>query len=151
MAIIEYTPISSSAPTRGEREDLRNDVDARRIAIRTAFVSRFIVLRENRRTKAHRKIETLIWDDSTSAEELYDQFRQAFLDNGDKLTPVDRDLRRALSHAYCSIEHFIGQYLGRSTKSFEEALQDYMKSNELLFGEDEMPKAVGWRLNDKNN
>ena len=146
MAIVEYTPITSLAPSRGEREDLRNNPDARRIAIRTAFVSRFIVLRENRRTKAHRKIESMIWEESTSAEELYDKFRQAFIENGDKLVPVDRDLKRALSHAYCSIEHFVGQYLGRSTHSFGEALQDYSKSNHLLFGDEDMPKTVGWRL-----
>ena len=145
MAIVEYIPTSSFAPTRGEREDLRNNNDARRIAVRTAFVSRFIVLRENRRTKAHRKIETMIWDDTTTAEDLYEMFRQAFIENGDKLTPVDRDLKRALSHAYCSVEHFIGQYLTRSTSSFHEALAEYMKSNQLLFGEEEMPKPVGWR------
>ncbi len=146
MAIVEYTPITTHMPNRGEREDLRNNKDARRIAIRTAFVSRFIVLRENRRTKAHRKIEAIVWDDNTTAEELFDEFRQAFIDNGDKLIPVDRDLKRALSHAYCSIEHFVGQYLGRSTDSFHDALKDYIKSNQLLFGEEDLPKTVGWRL-----
>lgn len=146
MAIVEYIPLGSLAPSRGEREDLRNNNDARRIAIRTSFVSRFIVLRENRRTKAHRKIETIVWDDNTSAEELYEIFRKAFIDNGDSLVPVDRDLKRALSHAYCSVEHFLGQYLGRSTNSFQEALRDYVKSNELLFCEEDMPKTVGWRL-----
>ncbi len=146
MAIVEYISLTSLAPSRGEREDLRNHSEARRIAIRTAFVSRFIVLRENRRTKAHRKIEAMVWDESASAEELYDMFRQAFIENGDKLTPVDRDLKRALSHAYCSIEHFVGQYLGRSTDTFKEALVDYQKSNQLLFGEDDLPKVVGWRI-----
>jgi len=88
----------------------------------------------------------MVWDESASAEELYDMFRQAFIENGDKLTPVDRDLKRALSHAYCSIEHFVGQYLGRSTDTFKEALVDYQKSNQLLFGEDDLPKVVGWRI-----
>jgi len=146
VATVDYINTSSFAPERGEREDLRNNNEARRIAIRTAFVSRFIVLRENRRTKAHRKIETMVWNVEASAEDLYEQFREAFIENGDKLMPVDRDLKRALSHAYCSIEHFMGQYLGRSTKSFDEALKDYHKSNTLLFGEDDIPKIVGWRI-----
>ena len=141
---------SSFAPSRGEREDLRNDPKAKRLATRTAFISRFIVLREARRTKAHRLIESMSWDDLATAEDLYEMFRQAFIQNGDKLEPVDRDLSRALKHAYCSVEHFIGQYVGRSTGSFFEALEDYKRSNELLFGDDEseMPKTVGWRLPD---
>lgn len=88
------------------------------------------------------------WDDSASAEDLYDLFRSAFLQNGDKLEPVDRDLKRALSHAYCSIEHFMGQYVSRSTTTFMDALEDYKKSNKLLFGDDvdKEIKSVGWRV-----
>ncbi len=90
----------------------------------------------------------MIWDESATAETLYDQFREAFIKNGDKLEPVDRDLSRALKHAYCSVEHFLGQYVGRSTSTFIEALEDYKRSNELLFGEDEedLPKTVVWML-----
>ncbi len=140
---------SSYAPSRGQREDLRDDRSAKNLAIRTAFVSRFIVLRENRRTKAHRTIEAMQWDSTVSAEDLLQRFREAFIANGDKLEPVDRDLNRALKHAYISIEHFLGQYLGRTTDSFYESLIDYKKSNELLFGEDEdSPKSVGWRFQD---
>lgn len=148
MAEIDENYGSSFAPTRGERDDLRSDPKAKKLAIRTAFISRFIVLREARRTKAHRLIESMIWDEKASAEDLYDLFREAFIKNGDKLEPVDRDLSRALKHAYCSVEHFLGQYLGRSTSSFMEALEDYKRSNELLFGDDEedLPKTVGWRL-----
>ncbi|HMO18346.1 MAG TPA: hypothetical protein PKA63_08810 [Oligoflexia bacterium] len=149
MAVLEQSEISSYAPVRGERaDDLRNQPKARRLALRTAFVSRFIVLREARRSKAHRIIEAMEWDDSTTAEDLYDRFRAAFITNGDKLEPVDRDLRRALQHAYCSIEHFVGQYVGRSANNFTDALKDYKRSNILLFGEDEeIPvKTVGWRL-----
>ena len=38
--------------------------------------------------------------------------------------------------------------MGRSTSCFMEALEDYKRSNELLFGDDEedLPKTVGWRL-----
>ena len=108
MAEIDGNYGSSFAPTRGEREDLRNDLKAKNLAIRTAFISRFIVLREARRTKAHRLIENMIWQEQATAEDLYDRFREAFIQNGDKLEPVDRDLSRALKHAYCSVEHFLG-------------------------------------------
>ena len=39
-------------------------------ARRTAFVARFIVLREGKRTKAHRVIEMMEWDELTTVEEL---------------------------------------------------------------------------------
>lgn len=148
MAVIEQAELQSYAPARGDREDLRDQPTARRLALRTAFVSRFIVLREGRRSKAHRLIEAMSWDDATSAEDLYDKFRGAFLQNGDKLEPVDRDLRRALTHSYCSIEHFMGQYVGRSTSNFIDSLLDYKRSNQLLFGDEpeEHIKTVGWRV-----
>lgn len=148
VAGLEHADSLEYAPSRGNREDLRQQPKARKIALRTAFVSRFILLREARRSKAHRLIEAMTWEDDTSAEDLYDRFREAFVQNGDKLEPVDRDLRRALSHAYCSIEHFIGQYVSRSSSSFMEALEDYKKSNKLLFGDDmdEEIKSVGWRV-----
>lgn len=131
------------------RSDQPVSPEAERSAVRTAFVARFIVLREGRRSRAHRLIETMTWNDATTAEELYSRFRQAFLDNGDKLQPVDRDLRRALEHARCSVGHFINQYVGRSTKSFVEALEDYERSNKLLFGDDEQeaPRSGGWKVN----
>lgn len=117
-------------------------------AIRTAFVSRFIVLREGRRTRAHRVIEQMVWDDSTSAEELMEMFRQAFIENGDKMQPVERDLRRAFEHASCSVSYFLDQYVERSVTSFSQALEDYKRSIELLFGEDsdQLPRAGGWKL-----
>jgi hypothetical protein len=148
VAEIDQSEVHSFAPSRGDREDLRQQPLARRLALRTAFVSRFILLREARRSKAHRIIESMEWDDSVTAEDLYDRFREAFVKNGDKLEAVDRDLRRALSHAYCSIEHFIGQYVSRSTDTFIGALEDYKKSNKLLFGDDADSeiKSVGWRL-----
>lgn len=119
-----------------------------RAAMRTAFVARFIVLREGRRSRAHRAIENLFWTDDTSAEELAEIIRQAFIANGDKLQPVDRDIRRALEHARCSVSYFIDQYRGRSTLSFNQALEDYERSNRLLFGEDpkEVPRSGGWRV-----
>ena len=146
MATIDYTPITSESGSRANRDDLRSNPKAKAIAQRTAFVARFILLRENRRTKAHRQIEAMVWDEDTTAEDLYEMFRKAFQENGDKLTPVDRDLRRALEHAYCSIEHFVGQYLSRSTLDFKSALDDYQKSNSLLFGDEDAPKPVGWRF-----
>ena len=117
-------------------------------ARRTAFVARFIVLREAKRTKAHRVIERMEWQANTTAERLYDMFRQAFLDNHDNMTPVDRDLRRALKHAERThmVGHFIQEYQSRATNSFIDALYDYGRSNTLLFGDDDEPKSGGWRL-----
>lgn len=114
-------------------------------ARRTAFVARFIVLREARRTRAHRRIEQLSWSRETTAEELAEIFRGAFKENGDNMVPVNRDIRRALAHADRSINHFIGEYSSRATLNFVDALIDYERSNKLLFGEDDQPKTGGWR------
>lgn len=115
-------------------------------ARRTAFVARFIVLREARRTRAHRKIEKLGWGAHTTAEELAEAFRKEFIENGDNMVPVNRDIRRALAHADRSLNHFIGEYSSRATLNFVDALSDYERSNTLLFGDDEHPKSGGWRL-----
>ena len=117
-------------------------------ARRTAFVARFIVLREGKRTKAHRVIEQLAWRQETTAEELYQRFRQAFLDNKDNMMPVDRDLRRAFKHAERQhmVGHFVREYQTRASTSFIASLYDYEKSNILLFGEGEQPRSGGWRL-----
>ena len=126
------------------------DPEARRLALRTAFVARFIVLREGRRSRAHRLIEQLEWTHGSTAQDLYQLFRQAFVQNGDRIGPVDRDLRRALEHAERSVDYFIDQYKGRATLSFRDALVDYRRSNQLLFGEDDqtdvvVPRSGGWR------
>lgn len=122
-----------------------------RSAIRTAFVARFIILREGRRSRAHRVIEQMTWTETAIAEELYHMFRQAFVENGDKLLSVDRDLKRSLDHAYSSIGHFVDQYVGRSSLSFKDALRDYERSNVLLFGEEDLPRSGGWRLPSAEN
>jgi hypothetical protein len=115
-------------------------------ARRTAFVSRFIVLREAKRSRAHRTIELMEWEDDIPAEKLAERFRQVFVDNGDNMGPVDRDLRRAMAHSMRSLHYFIHEYSSRATASFVEALFDYERSNKLLFGDDEQPKLGGWRL-----
>jgi hypothetical protein len=115
-------------------------------ARRAAFVARFIVLREGKRTRAHRVIEMMEWGDLTSVEELAHRFRQAFLDNGDNMSPVDRDLRRSLAHSYRSLKFFVSEYSHRATVDFIGALEDYGRSNELLFGAEEQPRSGGWRL-----
>jgi hypothetical protein len=115
-------------------------------ARRTAFVARFIVLRESKRTRAHRIIELMSWDDTTTVEDLASRFRQAFVDNGDNMVPVDRDLRRALAHAERSLKHFVLEYAQRATLNFVDSLHDYERSNSLLFGDDESPKPGGWRM-----
>lgn len=115
-------------------------------ARRTAFVARFIVLREGKRTRAHRVIEMLTWSPNTSAEELANQFRQIFINNGDSMEPVERDIRRALAHANRSLTYFVNEYVARATECFIDALFDYERSNALLFVGDEQPKPGGWRL-----
>ncbi len=115
-------------------------------ARRTAFVARFIVLREAKRTRAHRSIELLRWSEETTAEELAETFREVFRENGDNMMPVERDIRRALGHSSRSLNHFIQEYARRATQSFIEALFDYERSNSLLFGNDEYPKPGGWRM-----
>jgi len=128
------------------------DPDLKRIAQRTSFVARFIVLREGRRSRAHRIIEEMCWEEETTAEELYKRFRAAFVENGDKMQPVERDLNRALAHAEKSIDYFVEQYTSRATLSFKEALEDYVRSNALLFGDNpqEGPRKGGWRLPELN-
>ena len=115
-------------------------------ARRTAFVARFIVLREGKRTRAHRVIEMMEWGDLTTVEELSARFRQAFIDNGDAMMPVDRDLRRALAHSYRSLKFFVAEYARRATNDFISSLEDYGYSNDLLFTEDDQPRSGGWRL-----
>ena len=115
-------------------------------ARRTAFVARFIVLREGKRTKAHRVIELMEWDNLTTVEDLCARFRAAFLENGDVMMPVDRDLRRSLAHSHRSLKFFIVEYARRATLSFIDALEDYGCSNKLLFTDEEQPRSGGWRL-----
>lgn len=115
-------------------------------ARRTAFVARFIVLREGKRSRAHRMIELLTWSKDTTAEELADTIRGVFRDNGDNLRPVERDVRRALAHSSRSLNFFISQYSTRATLNFVDSLWDYERSNSLLFGQGERPKPGGWRL-----
>jgi hypothetical protein len=146
---------SKIIPFKGMKNRRNADPTLRRIALRTAFIARFIVLREGRRSKAHRIIEAMTWLRETGVEEIYQRIRQAFLENGDKLSPVDRDLKRALEHAERSVDYFIEQYVARGTESFREALIDYEKTNALLFGESTdldptksnsaAPRTGGWR------
>ena len=115
-------------------------------ARRTSFIARFIVLREGKRSRAHRVIELMAWEDLATAEDVYARIRHAFQQNKDNMSPVDRDLRRAIAHADRSLTFFIREYNTRSSRSFVEALEDYGRSNALLFGDDEQPKPGGWRM-----
>ncbi len=114
------------------------------IARRTAFVARFIVLRETKNSHAHRTIELLEWDELTTAEELAEKFRLAFVKNQDNIKQVDRDLKRSLAHGNRTLQYFIAEYVKRATLTFAEALADYHKSNQLLFGEEEKPSSSAW-------
>ena len=133
-------------------------------ARRTAFISRFIVLREGKKSKAHREIELLEWCDSSRTEDLLEQIYKIFQKFGDNLAIVDRDLGRALAHAdrlnplksgdskdtfesHFSLWPLIEEYNKRACTTFIDALFDYERSNKLLFGEDgDQPKLGGWRL-----
>jgi hypothetical protein len=138
MPVNAQTYRSNASEERGtDNED--------RISIRTAFVARFIVLREGKRSKAHRKIEHMRWHELTSARDLALAFKILFSENGDREEPVDRDLRRALAHAERSFRFFKGEYAKRATLSFAEALIDYERSNMLLFGTPVGGRPGGWR------
>lgn len=115
-------------------------------ARRTAFIARFIVLREGKRSRAHRIIEMMEWSDLTTVEEVHARIRSTFIENKDSMGPVDRDLRRALAHADRALNHFVREYQTRACMSFIDALEDYERSNLLLFGDEEQPKPGGWRL-----
>jgi hypothetical protein len=117
-------------------------------ARRTAFVARFIVLRESKRSRAHRVIEGMCWDDITTVEELAQRFREAFLENGDLMPSVDRDLRRAMAHTHRPLRYLVDEYSKRATRSFLDALEDYSRSNTILFASDDVshPPFGGWRL-----
>lgn len=138
----QYALSEDNASAPAVKHSALDEIRARR----TAFVARFIVLRESKRTRAHRIIEMMDWSDETTAEELAAQFRDVFVKNGDNMTPVDRDINRALGHSSRSLNHFITEYSARATISFIDALWDYERSNVLLFGSDEQPKPGGWRL-----
>ncbi len=138
MTVNAHTYRSNTSEERGK--DLED-----RISIRTAFVARFIVLREGKRSKAHRKIEHMRWHELTSARDLALAFKILFAENGDREEPVDRDLRRALGHAERSARFFRGEYAKRATLSFSEALVDYERSNMLLFGTPVGGRPGGWR------
>ncbi len=120
----------------------------KRLALRTAFIARFIVLREGRRSKAHRIIEEMAWTQDATAVEVANMFRQAFVVNGDKLRPVEKDIDKALKHARRSAEYFTDQYIGRASTTFRDALNDYHRSNALLFSEEDQdrPREGGWEL-----
>jgi hypothetical protein len=86
------------------------------------------------------------WGELTTVEELAGRFRAAFVENGDNMVPVDRDLRRALAHSFRSLKFFVEEYAVRATLNFIDALEDYERSNELLFVAEDQPKPGGWRL-----
>ena len=95
---------------KGGGAPLTEEAKAHIRARRTSFTARFIVLREGKRSRAHRVIELMSWDDLTTVEELYTRFRKAFVENKDSMSPVDRDLKRAFAHADRSLTFFIKEY-----------------------------------------
>ena len=120
----------------------------RQVALRTAFVSRFIVLREEKKSRAHRAIEKLEWSKEETASGLFTRFKEIFDSCKDDETHAERDLVKALEHAERSVDHFMEQYLGRATQSFADALRDHKRSNELLFGSgvSYVSSPIGWKV-----
>ena len=115
-------------------------------AQRTAFLASFIVIREAKRSRAHRKIELMSWSDDATAWDIAQQLGKIFQDNGDKVSSIERDLNRALLHAEKLPLTLYQEYSQRAVCSFVEALKDYETSNSLLFSaQDEGPKLVGWQ------
>jgi hypothetical protein len=115
-------------------------------ARRTAFLARFIVLREGKRSRAHRAIELLHWEPLATAEDLAQAFRGIFRENGDNMIPVERDIQRSLTNSRRGIRYFLNEYAARASNSFQGALADYERSNNLLFSGNSHPRPGGWRL-----
>lgn len=119
------------------------------IAMRTAFVSRFIVLRAQRRSRANRRLVQLTWTTTETAESLKEQFREILITHGEYKRKADRDLDNAYSFAVRSSELFCVSYFQRATTSFKDALYDFFRSNAMLFGEDSHKKCyTGWNYED---
>ena len=115
-------------------------------AKRTAFVTRFIVLREKRRSRAHRLIEHLSWDQYSSAEEVAVMIRSVFKNSGESARSYEPDIRKALNYAKGLYFYFVPQYAERATNCFLDALVDYERSKDLLFSREESPDCLGWRM-----
>jgi len=118
-------------------------------AKRAAFLARLIVLREGKKCKAHREIEQLEWDSLTTAEDLANKIASVFKRNTTSILSIQKDLKRALAHSDNSAKYFANEYEKRSTTNFIDALKDYERSNELLFGDNSPPKFGGWCLPDQ--
>ncbi|MBL7662865.1 hypothetical protein JNK13_08960 [bacterium] len=122
---------------------------ARKIALRTAFVARFIILRENRKSKVNKAIEDLSWSLDATVDEIYRVIRKTLTEAGDRTQIVDRDLKRAKAYSERTVDYFIDQYLSRATTSFRDALADYQRSSELLGRDESIQKRSqrsGWRI-----
>lgn len=112
-------------------------------ARRTAFVSKLIILRENKISRAHSILERLHWDDTTTYWELYKVFYRV-LRLFEKPVNFKRDLDQAREHAKNLSPTFVREYANRSGQSFLEALIDYEKSIYILFGAEYLRTLVGW-------
>lgn len=112
-------------------------------ARRTAFVSKLIILRENKISRAHSILERLHWDDTTTYWELFRVFYRV-LRLFEKPVNFKKDLDRAREHAKNLSPTFVREYANRAGQSFLEALIDYEKSVYILFGAEYLRMLVGW-------
>ncbi|MCS6892954.1 MAG: hypothetical protein NZO16_00045 [Deltaproteobacteria bacterium] len=112
-------------------------------ARRTAFVSKFIILRENKVSRAHEIIEKLAWDDTDSHYTLAKAFEKIFNFFGEDKSYM-KDIEKALLSAKSLSAAFIKEYATRSGKCFLEALLDHERSIFILFGSEYLRLLLGW-------
>ncbi|MCS6960896.1 MAG: hypothetical protein NZT61_00120 [Deltaproteobacteria bacterium] len=112
-------------------------------AQRTAFVSKFIILRETKISPAHTVIEMLTWEDKTTYLELANAFEKIFKVTGRDKTYL-KDIKKAIEHAKNLSIAFVNEYARRSGLSFLESLIDYEKSIFILFGPNYLSSIIGW-------
>lgn len=112
-------------------------------AKRTAFVSKFIILREKKISQAHSIIERLLWNQKTDYQTLARVFKRIFKFFNDERT-YESDIKKASEYAKNLPTYFIKEYDTRSGTSFLQALLDYEKSVFILFGSDYLKNLLGW-------
>lgn len=120
----------------------RSDPKMKVASTRAAFLSKFILLRENKKSKAHREIEKEFWGPEETAQDLYAKFLCIFEKYKDN--KAKEDLKASLKYAKTLIDYFVNQYSTRITLNFGDALRDYKRTHDLL--EENCLKPMGWKI-----
>lgn len=106
-------------------------------ALRNAFIARFIVLTNRRRSRANGLLKKLTWTEEVTAEQLAEIIKGIFVSANDFNETIEKDIAKSIEHANYSAIFFTEYYHQRSILSIKEAVEDYKRSNELLFGDRE--------------